>query len=73
MAIRAVAGFMAKVRGKSRATPVEGPMPGSIPSTVPKMAPIISQTIFTGVKATEKPCNKFVITSIISPLRQTDH
>jgi hypothetical protein len=59
MVINAVSGFMAKVRGKSKATPVEGPIPGSIPSTVPKKAPDIIHMMFNGLAATEKPWIKF--------------
>jgi hypothetical protein len=58
-------GFMPKVRGISKATPVMGPIPGKTPMTVPRKTPINAKSRLNGVPATLNPkvtlCQKFMV------------
>jgi hypothetical protein len=53
--MRAVAGWSAKVEGRSKAMAPTGPMPGRMPTIVPTSTPTKQAKRFVGVRAMEKP------------------
>ena len=53
--IWAVAGWSAKVVGRSNAIAPTGPIPGRMPTMVPMRTPTKQAKMFVGVSATEKP------------------
>lgn len=57
-------GDMVKVSGNRMATPLAPPRPGSTPISTPRMIPTNIKRMFMGVRITEKPDSRALISSI---------
>lgn len=63
-------GDIVNVRGSRIATPLAPPRPGSTPISTPRMMPTNIRPMFIGVRITEKPCIRALISSISHLLRE---
>jgi hypothetical protein len=66
----ALTGGRAKVSGSRMAMPFAPPSPGSTPMSTPSTMPATMRMMFSGCRATEKPCIRRPISSMAAILQR---